>query len=128
MDSSKELNQWVTDLQKTLTWEPLIAFLERLKEPDDSEIPIGKEEIEDLVSKVVKGCQEKNLVEKIDWLSTEILPCPFCGNVPTVETTRGGLFITCDNAGCLLDNVNTRVAFDEESALMIVEDWNARKN
>jgi len=31
---TKELNQWISDLQEDVEFEPLLDFLERLKEPE----------------------------------------------------------------------------------------------
>jgi hypothetical protein len=31
---TKELNQWISDLQQDVEFEPLLDFLERLKEPE----------------------------------------------------------------------------------------------
>jgi hypothetical protein len=33
-NETKELNQWISDLQEDIESEPLLDFLERLKEPE----------------------------------------------------------------------------------------------
>jgi hypothetical protein len=33
-NETKELNQWISDLQEDVEFEPLLDFLERLKEPE----------------------------------------------------------------------------------------------
>jgi hypothetical protein len=33
-NETKELNRWISDLQEDVEFEPLLDFLERLKEPE----------------------------------------------------------------------------------------------
>jgi hypothetical protein len=33
-NDTKEFNQWISDLQEDVKFEPLLDFLERLKEPE----------------------------------------------------------------------------------------------
>ena len=33
-NDTKEFNQWISDLQEDVEFEPLLDFLERLKEPE----------------------------------------------------------------------------------------------
>jgi hypothetical protein len=34
VNDTKEFNQWISDLQEDVEFEPLLDFLERLKEPE----------------------------------------------------------------------------------------------
>lgn len=57
-------------------------------------------------------------------LPSELLPCPFCGNAPSVREIFGKLSVDCYTKGCI--NPSTWLSCQTTSLEMVAQIWNRR--